>query len=275
MKILSQVENTHDVAPVVGSVRRTAGILSEIQVEHGPAEILGPFFLLAEEAARQRGVHLSFAPLDALREANEQNRDSWRPLIPIFDTRHGGFTPDAGFCIVGRNGSGEIVATQAARRYDLCGSNFHDLIVTMRHLYIDPTDAHDGGERWYVEDEAIAATKSVVGTAIFSGASWYRPDYRGLFLSTILPRISRTLAYTRWRSTFTSSFMLEAVIKGGFAQKCGYTNVAQKICSENSSIGNLQMGFVWMNEDQLLSDLTAFSSGLAAKVDLSVERRTA
>jgi hypothetical protein len=252
-----------------------SGFLSEIVVDHGPAELLGPFFLQAEEEARQRGVQLSFAPLDALREANEQNRDSWRPLIPIFDSRHGGFNSETGFCILGRNSAGEIVATQAARRYDIDGSDFHDLITSKRLIYLDPRDAQAQDEQWHVETDAIAATKSVSGTVVFSGASWYRPDYRGRFLSTVLPRISRSLAYTRWQSDFTASFMLEAVIKGGFAQKCGYTNLAWQIRSQNAAIGNLQMGFVWMGRDQLISDLAEYSSSLATKVDGGVERRTA
>ena len=249
--------------------RLTQGILSEIQVEFGPAEVLGPFFLMAEEAARERGVHLSFAPPEALQEANAQNRDSWRPLIPIFDSRFGGFTAETGFCILGRNDVGEIVATQAARRYELYDCNFFDLVSSLRLLYPDPTEQFALGERWLAEGDAAGVAKTV------SGASWYRPDYRGRFLSTILPRISRSLAYTRWNTDFTTSMMAEGVVKGGFAQKCGYTNIAWHIRSEKAAIGDLKFAFVWMNTDQLLSDLRDFSTGLSAEMNRGVERRTA
>ena len=255
--------------------RPMQGILSEIQIEHGPAEVLGPFFLMAEEAARERGVHLSFAPLDALREANEQNRDSWRPLIPIFDPRYGGFTAETGFCILGRNDAGEIVATQAARRYDLLDRNFFDIVTSLRLLYPDPAEPFARGERWYAEGDAATAAKKVSGTVTFSGAGWFRPDYRGRFPSAILPRISRALAYTRWNTDFTTSMMADGVVKGGFAQKCGYTNVAWHVRSENAVVGDLRLAFVWMDSGQLLSDLRKISSGMSTEINLTVEPRTA
>ena len=69
-------------------------LLSDITVEHGPVDLLGRFFLKADTAARQRGVTLSFAPMQELVEVNERNRDTWRPLLPLFDPACGGITPD-------------------------------------------------------------------------------------------------------------------------------------------------------------------------------------
>jgi hypothetical protein len=267
-----QIENYQ---PPEKSRHPVSGFLSEIVVDHGPAELLGPFFVQAEEQARQRGVQLSFAPLDALREANEQNRDSWRPLIPIFDSRHGGFNSETGFCILGRNSAGDIVATQAARLYRFDDATFYDSIASMELLYSNPSDYQARGERWHVEDDAITATKAISGATAFSGASWYRPDFRGRFLSTVLPRISRSLAYTRWNTKFTTSMMAEGVVKGGFAQKCGYTNIAWQIRTEQSALGDVRFAFVWMTADQLLADLRDFSDSTFTKIDAGVDRRTA
>ena len=62
--------------------------------------------------------------------------------------------------------------------------------------------------------------EGVTGRVVFSGAAWYRRDYRGKQLVEILPRLSRAYAYTRWRSDCTITMMTEAVVKGrGVCQK--------------------------------------------------------
>ena len=47
--------------------------LSEVTVEHGPADVLARFFLKADEAARERGVTLSFGTFDELVATNAAN----------------------------------------------------------------------------------------------------------------------------------------------------------------------------------------------------------
>ena len=78
-------------------------------IDYGPRDVLSRLFLKADTELRKVGIELSFAPPEALLELNKQNRSSWRPLVPIFDARVGGFNADNGFVIVGRNASGEIV----------------------------------------------------------------------------------------------------------------------------------------------------------------------
>jgi hypothetical protein len=55
------------------------GFLKGVTVDHGPIDLLGRFFLKAEQAARRRGVFLSFDTFDKLLETNEHSRASWRP----------------------------------------------------------------------------------------------------------------------------------------------------------------------------------------------------
>ena len=42
-----------------------------------------------------------------------------------------------------------------------------------------------------------------------------------------------------------------------------------------SERGCVVLAFVWMDAQQLLADLSQFSTGLSAKIDVRVERRTA
>ena len=92
-----------------------------------------------------------------------------------------------------------------------------------------------------------------------SGATWSFPaadgigrDYRKLSLSVILPRISRAWRLRRWNSDYTISIMAEKVIKGGMAERCGYTNVDWDLVLTDSPVGNVRCGFVWMERQQLI-----------------------
>jgi len=265
-----QIRELASLAPAPTSGRGT--LLSHITIEHGPIALLGRFFLQAERAARGRGVYLSLCPLEELVAVNQQNRDTWRPLIPIFDPYQGGFRPDNGFCILGRDDRGEVVAAQAARLYNLDQTSFYDAATSLKLFYEDPSAALARGEMCTV---TARSTRTMTGRVVFSGAGWYRPDYRGRLLSCILPRISRAYAHTRWNSAFTVSMMAEAVIKGGMAARCGYTNVDWDVTVRNFAIGDLRFAFVWMKAEQLLDDAEAFLSSFAPQVDRAVEHRRA
>jgi hypothetical protein len=228
--------------------------------------------LKADRAARARGVFLSFGALDELVGVNHDNRDSWRPLIPIFDPHAGGFSEETGFCILGRNSRGEVVAAQAARLYEFDRITFYDAATSLRLYYRDPEMARQRGEACIV---TAAATRQITGRVVFSGGGWYRPDYRGLFLSSILPRISRAYAFTRWNSDVTVSMMAEGVVRGGMAERCGYTNIDWDISIKNFAIGDLRFAFVWMETQQLLQDVDDFLGTFDAQVDLPVEGRRA
>ncbi len=246
--------------------------LTALKLDHGPISRLGYFFLKADTAARDRGISLSFGTPQEFARANEQNRDSWRPLISIFDPETGGFSEQNGFCILGRNRQGVVVATQAARFYDLDGTSFYDAASDLSLYFADPAAALAQGASCVVTSQA---TRNITGRVVFSGGGWYHPQYRGRLLSCILPRISRAYAFSRWNSDFTVSMMAEGVIKGGMAQRCGYTNIEWDVSIRNFSVGDLRLAFVWMDTLQMLADLETFLSSFDAQVDGTVEQRSA
>jgi hypothetical protein len=88
---------------------------------------------LGEQQTLRRGI--SLATFDELLAVNEQNRDSWRPLVGVFDPRLNMLEPSSSYCILGRNELGEVVSTQAARLYAWRQTNFHDEATSLRlHL---------------------------------------------------------------------------------------------------------------------------------------------
>jgi hypothetical protein len=171
------------------------GCLSEsIELINGPRLLLNGFFAWADEAASERGVKLRFASLHDLVRANESQSSSWRPLVPIFNPALSGATDGTAFAILGRNKQGEIVASQAARVYDWSASSLQDEASSLRMFYADTAAAKSRGDRCVVTAPIAAKIR---GRVVFSGAGWYRPDFRGRGLATILPRISRAYAFTR------------------------------------------------------------------------------
>ena len=226
--------------------------LSDITIDHGPADLLGRFFLKADEALQARGITLSFGTFEELVATNAANTDTWHPLIPLFNPKNGPLPPDKALCLLGRDTAGDVVATQAARLYEWPNTSFFYEAESLRLFYADPARSKQPKEKCVV---TAPSTKFVSGNVVFSGGGWYRRDYRKLSLSVILPRISRALAFARWDSNYTISIMAEKVIKGGMAERCGYTNVDWDLVLSDSPVGNVRCGVVWMERQQLLKDL--------------------
>jgi hypothetical protein len=98
-------ERQEFIKPIPQSARSDRSIpswLTDVTVEHGPADVLGRFFLMADAAARERGVTLEFAPLHELQRVNDRNRATWKPLVPLFSTRYNDLDAEHSFCILGR-----------------------------------------------------------------------------------------------------------------------------------------------------------------------------
>jgi hypothetical protein len=250
----------------------TSDLLDRIQIDFGPVDLLGRFFLHAESAARERGVLLSFAKMEDLVRVNRENPDSWRPLLPHYDPSYGGITDRNAFCIVGRNDAGDIVATQAARLYEWKNTTLFDEATSLRLFYPEPERMRRPGETCLV---TARAARKISGRVAFSGAGWYRPDYRGHSLSAILPRISRVYAHAIWNTECTLSFVAEALVKKGVAARFGYKNIDWAVQLNNFPIGDYYGALVWMETNQMLDDVSQFMAARAAQVDRRVHERSA
>jgi hypothetical protein len=228
---------------------------AHLKIKHGPVGLLGRFFLWADTAARDRGVTLSFGSLQDLIETNKANSDTWRPLVPLLDQTVGGVTPETAVVLIGRNKDGEVVATQAARFYDWSETSLKDEATSLRMFYADPDAAFARGDRC---EFTTPVAEKITGRVVFSGGIWYRRDFRGKDLGTILPRISRAYAFTRWNSDFTIGMMADAVIAGGLAERAGYTKLEHSSFElVVSPLGAMRGGLGWMQSDELLADLAA------------------
>jgi hypothetical protein len=242
-------------------------LFSHMVMQHGPIGLLSRAILKAEDAARQQGVSLAFAEFTELLEANQTNSATWRPIVTTFDCRFSDLNETSAFCILGRNRHGDVVACQAARFFDWRHTNFADEAQSLRLFYQDPAQDKLPNEKCRVS--AVAA-RGTIGHVLYSGGAWYRPDFRGKGLVEYLPRIARAYAHTLWNIDCTVTLMAEAVVKGGVFPRNGYRNIEWAVDLLGTRLGDMHAAFLWIKQDEMLSDLSDFLGGERAQADLGL-----
>ena len=248
--------------------------ISDLQLTYGPTNMLGQFFLQAYSAVLERGVELSFASFGELMQINEMNLKSWRPLTSVFSIGDGGIDDENGICIVGRDANGDVVATQAVRFYQWEDTNFRAEAETLRLFYASPEDSKAPGETCSVSAPSAEKIKGRVG---YGGAIWYRPDYRGGLLSTIMPRIGRVYAYSKWKTDFVVAIMTEQTVNSGFTKRIGYRNVEWDVRRTNvpsfaAETQFLRLGLAIANVDDLLDDVFGYLLSANSESDSWIEQ---
>lgn len=229
--------------------------LAQVQIQHGPPELLGRTILRAYDEAAAKGVSLRFGSVDDLVAVNEHNRDSWVPLVPMFDPRLSELSADNTVCVMGLAADGTVVATQAIRLFDWTTTTLYDEATSLRFFYRDLTASAARGERCIVTAEVA---KSMRGRIAFSGATWYHPSFRGRGLIELVPRVARVVSLTRWRFDLLAAIQAEQIALKGPIARSGFKNLATYVTFENSPVGNVRCYLGWATPDELLTDFAEF-----------------
>lgn len=223
-----------------------------VTVRGGPVQEIATFLLLVDNIARERGVHLrvrtDFEELATLNR-REVEQGNWYPMLPIFNPDCAQLDASNAYWISGTNDAGETVVAQAGRIFDWHGTTLADRVGT---LFYHGQDNHPP-----VVVNCPPA-HGVTGTVCFSGSTWFRPDYRRLGLSRILPRISRVFAYSNFETDWTMSLVPRGLVEMNIASAYGYTDIEFGIEAPGHPNGDLDMALVRMPSQELLSDLRRF-----------------
>ena len=246
--------------------------LSDIVIDYGPPDVLSRLFLKADTEARALGIELSFAPPETLVDLNRQHRDSWRPLVPIFDADVGGFNADNGFVLVGRNAAGEIVLTQAARLYTLTDCTFKEETESLRLFYADPERSKGPTETCTI---TCPAAETMTGRVTYTGGVWYRPDYRKLGLTSIIGRAAKAYGFTKWYTDVTLTLMIEDVFAAGTARRAGFPHAEWEVLMKNTPLGSARAALIWINTPEMLDYFARYLAKPDAQVDPVLDQRTA
>jgi GNAT superfamily N-acetyltransferase len=254
--------------------------LDQITLTHGPHDLLRRFVQRADEMAWERGIQLRLrTDFERLAEINERNRDSWPPLIPMFDPRHCSLRIDSAFWIDAYNERGETVATHGNRLYHWPRTRIEEEFTSLRAFYDDPAPHRAAGES--VEVQSIS-NRVITGTSICAGAVWVHPAYRGAGLATIVPRVSRAYAQTRWNPETIWILVEPKTLAGGLPRASGPFEVDMKMMLRLSHRGDLPALLMSTDADALFADLTALVDQATldkprrseiARTNASLERR--
>lgn len=246
-------------------------LLDQITLLHGPQDLLGRFFLIADTAARDQRLRLRLrADFEGLVELNSQHRQSWTPMSPIFDPRQSNLRIDSAFWLEAYDDDGHTVAAHAARLFDWADTNVVDEIRSLRVFYEDPAPHVAEGEHVDFDGAAVAHIK---GRTVYGGALWVRPDYRRRGLTTIMPRISRAYAFTRWDTGYHWSFVEPKTHTFGVPHGSGPFHV-----EENMPV-TLQLQFrglfpsylMWMSTDEMLEDVAEMVAQPTREISRRIE----
>ncbi len=232
-------------------------LLDQITLLHGPQDLLGRFFLVADAAGKDQGVKLRLrADFEGLVALNQQHRASWTPMSPIFDPEQSNLRIDSAFWLEAYDDSGATVATHAARLFDWPETTAVDEIRALRVFYEDPAPHIAAGESVEFDGSAVSHIK---GRTVYGGALWVRPDYRRRGLTTILPRISRAYAFTRWGTDFHWSFVEPKTHTFGVPHASGPFHVEQgmPITLRLQFRGLFPSYLMWMSTEEMLEDAEA------------------
>ena len=238
-------------------------MLTDIRIDFGPQDVLGRFFLLADYALRELGVTLGFGTFDDVVATNNANRDTWRPLLPMFHPDNGLMDQQWAYTLIGRNPQGKTMTVQSARVFDWRQTDVATEARSLRLFYSDPAAMARPNETCLV---TTPSAPHLNGLVAFSGAAWWHPSVRGKLIGAILSRVSRAYAYTRWQTDLTLAMMAKGLIEKGFAGQNGYRHAEIGLVLENFEIGAYEGGFVWITADEIIDDLVAFSAELESRL---------
>jgi GNAT superfamily N-acetyltransferase len=159
------------------------------------ADLAVRFFDVASAQAKQAGVSLRWCDeMAGLTELNRQNRHSWPPLIPLFDTT---YNPTmSGFWLQVVDGDGNIVGANAARAYIWENTTFTAEAESLRLFYADPAPHIASGDSVELPPDVRAA--SISGRTAGVGATWVHPDFRSRGLTKLMSRLCKVHACARW-----------------------------------------------------------------------------
>lgn len=250
--------------------RRIGRPVTDLELTHGPA-LLRQMLELGEAEAEDLGVTLELATPEELVAVNQINKESWPPLVPIFDREQAGYEPEDCIVIFGRNDTGEVVLTQAVRRTDLTGTSVRSELESLRLLYKDPAKQRGPDE----SIEVTAPAGLITGKAAYTGGHWVRPDFRRKLdeldkskFTGISPRMARAMAIGFWDIDYAYTLMGEHVYNKGVAERAGYRNAEEWVYMKNSPVWpnmTVKAYLLWNDRSEIEKDLQNYLESLKSQ----------
>ena len=258
---------TKTIANTEAMPKRASWLLNELIISNGPIDVLGPYFLAAERQVAKLGVHLSFGTPTELLEVNQLNRDSWLPLVPMYDKSFNDLDEANFIVIIGRADDGEVVTANAVRLYDWRETDFIAEAQSLRMMYKNAAEMQRPGEVCQVTSERAS---EINGLAAFSGAAWVHPKIRGLRVSNQLPVLIKALAVSQWKLGVVFGMMSDGVYNRGFARRFGFNTETWEARWKNGVHGDVRFAILWASPGFVVSLASEYLGRVDAEFDISI-----
>ena len=177
-----------------------------------------------DETARRAGIEIELrTDFGHLMELCKKLPDKPTPTA-MFDPMMADIGGHNGFWLKGSNLATVPVHVQAARIYDMNGTNLAREFTSLRAFYASPELAP--------EDERCDCTapiaERITGKVCYHGELWVRgsePDLRGQALSGPLSRLQLGLILARWNPDYVVCFGYDRSVNRGLPARFGYWHV--------------------------------------------------
>jgi len=200
-----------------------------------------------------------------------ENQPKRTPVTPKFDPRIEKLDESNAFWILGRNGRGEVVHTQAIRVMDLNGGSLAEHIRTEFPKYTPPT--------WNLvssmEDYRPGPGSARIGDlACYHGDFWIMggPDgFRGEGMNMLAARLAMAICMVRWNPDYIYAYMHTLVACNGIAARSGFMHMEQNnlFWSIPGYDELLEAWMVWSSREDIMHFISSTSLSLADQLATS------
>lgn len=234
-----------------------------LTIKYGPAPLLSRFVLEGDKAVRQMGIRLRLRhDFDDLVYVNRRQvqQGNWFRLVNMFDPNYTDLSEENSYWLSGEDKSGEIVLTWAARVFYWPDSTLAD------HVGLFFCGKNDRPHPCHLSPEALRALRLISGVVFWGGSLWIHPDYRHQRLSSVVGRLGRAFAVSRWPVDWVMCLVQQIIIEKGIAAGYGYRHMASGILFPESPYGDLDLFLAYLSAAEAYAD---FSEFLASELSVS------
>jgi hypothetical protein len=245
-------------------------LLDQITVLHGPHKLLGRYFPIAVQQARALGVELRLTTdFERIQAIRQRHADTPVMTAPHFDPTQSAFHPNTACWLEGVDAAGDTVLTHGMRRFHWPRTTLKEEVEALRVHYRDPAPHLAAGESVTLD---CPSANRITGLTALAGAMWVRSDYRRRGLTRIVPRISRTYAFTRWDTSFTWGFMRPHLHEGGASRAYGRYTVEAGMRVNLAFWKPFDALLLWMSRDTLLAEIAEIVAQRSTDLSRRIER---
>jgi hypothetical protein len=240
--------------------------LESFTINHGPAPMLGRFFLLADQTMRRKGFTLEFASPDELAALNEKHQDSWPDLLPCLDTRVSNAGPSNLMVLVGRNIGGEPIVAKACRRLESGKRSLDELINSGDYLDFRPGTNINDMRAHCTAPSAV----NLYGRMSYAGGLWVHPSHRGDRLAALFIHLFYACAVAVWNIELMVGALYTKDVGTDLHGRYQIPNYEKSLKFSENGVESIDAYLVWLTQADAFNSLQRYLEKAAAQTDGAV-----